>query len=177
VGKVVTITDIAFSDNKIEVELDNGGKKDKKWYERIEVGMGSRTTPVSRDDAKKPPQGSKIILKFAQKVPADITPDQLRDLLNPVLDFNAQNFMKTGIASLPPEFQEAVKAKEARIGMDKNTVRMALGRQNHTTRDNDENGNPQETWIYQGRGTRATFIWFQNDVVVKIAHFSAPDPQ
>src|SRR5262245_7223476 len=38
VGKVVTVTDLAFDDNKIEVELDGGGKNKKSFWDRIQVG-------------------------------------------------------------------------------------------------------------------------------------------
>ncbi len=169
-GKVVTISSIDFADNKIEVELDGGGKNKKAWYDRIEVGVGSTTTPVNRKDETKA-KGSKIVLKFAGKVPPDISPEHLHELLGPALDFEKQHVMKTGIESLPQEFQEAVKAKEARIGMDKETVIMAIGRADKKAWDTNENGERQETWIYYGRGKRATFLWFQNEVVVKIEAF------
>jgi hypothetical protein len=169
-GKVVQITAIDFGDKQIEIELDGGGKNKKAWYDRIEVGMGSRTAPVTKDDQSKA-KGSKIVLKFASKVPEDITPEKLRELLSPALDFDTRNFMKSGIDSLPQEYQEAVREKEARIGMDKSTVIMALGRADKHTWDTNERGEKQETWIYYGRGKRATFLWFQNEVVVKIEAF------
>jgi len=171
-GKVVTITNIEFDDSKIEVELDGGGKNKRAWYEKIEVGVGGsgRTTPVNKDNEKA--KGAKIVLKFAKKVPADLTPEQLRQLLDPVLDFNKQSLPKTGIAALPPEYQEAVKAREARIGMDANTVIMAMGRPDDRSKEtNAETGKLQDTWIYRGRGTRTTFVWFQDDVVIKIAQY------
>src|SRR5262245_17040497 len=90
-GRVVTITAIAFADDKIELELDGGGKNKKAWYDRIEVGMGSKTTPVSKGDESKA-KGSKIVLKFASKVPPDITPELLHELLTPALDFEKRNF-------------------------------------------------------------------------------------
>ncbi len=171
-GRIVTITAIDFADNKIEIELDGGGKNKKAWYDRIEVGMGGsgRTTPVTRDETVKA-KGSKIVLRFSKKVPENITPALLHELLSPALDFEKHNFLKTGIDSLPPEYQEAVKVKEARIGMDKSTVIMAMGRADKRARDKSEAGTPQETWIYYGRGKKATFIWFQDDVVVKIEAF------
>jgi hypothetical protein len=170
-GKVVAITTISFGDDQLEIELDGGGKNKKSIWERIQVGVGSgpNTTPVNgRDDDTAKAKGSKIILKFSKKVPADLTPDQLKELLNPVLDFNKSNFMRTGIASLPPEFQEAVKAKEARIGMDRSTVILALGRPNkryYATKDSPE------TWLYDLRGLRALFVTFEDDVVVEIKQY------
>jgi hypothetical protein len=168
-GKVVTVTQISFDDNKIEVELDGGGKNKKSFFDRLEVGMGSQTTPVSRDDPRKA-KGSKVVLKFAGKVPTDLTPDKLKELLSPVLDFNKRNFLKTGLESLPPEFQEAVKAKEAMIGMDRNTVVMAMGRPSNKVREKKD-GVETEDWIYVLRGLRTVFITFERDVVVSIRQF------
>src|SRR3972149_4225702 len=45
VDQVVTISEIVFDDNKLEIELDGGGKNKKGFWDRIEVGvgMGDRT--------------------------------------------------------------------------------------------------------------------------------------
>lgn len=168
-GKVVTVTEISFDDNKIQIELDGGGKNKKGFLDRIEVGVGSQTTPVTRDDVRKA-KGSKIVLRFAKKVPADLTPDQLKQMLDPILDFNKHNFLKTGIDALPPEFQEAVKVKEARIGMDRSTVIMALGRPDKKVREKVD-GIDTEDWIYFQRGLRAQFITFEKDVVMRIRQY------
>src|SRR5438309_10859860 len=42
-GKVVTVTDIDFSDDKIQIELDGGGKNKKSFTDRIQIGIGSGT--------------------------------------------------------------------------------------------------------------------------------------
>src|SRR5438552_12796390 len=38
-GKVVTVTDISFDDDKVEIELDGGGKNKKSFLDRIQVGV------------------------------------------------------------------------------------------------------------------------------------------
>jgi len=169
VGKVVTVTEISFGDKQIEIELDGGGKNKKGFLDRLEVGIGTQTRPVSNDDPKKA-KGSKVVLRFADKIPPDLTPDQLKQLLSPVLDFEKRNFLKTGIDALPPEFQEAVKIKEARIGMDRSTVIMALGRPDKKVREKVD-GIESEDWIYFQRGLRAQFVTFENDVVVRIRQY------
>src|SRR5262249_44867152 len=89
-GKVVTVTNLEFSDDKVELELDGGGKNKKSIFDRIQVGVGvgNQTTPVGRDDKTAKAKGSKIIVRFAKKVPADLKPDQLKEILIPILDFN-----------------------------------------------------------------------------------------
>jgi hypothetical protein len=169
-GQVVTVTDLTIDDNKIIVELDGGGKNKKSVFDRIQVGIGSdpNTVPV-RDDKTAKAKGSKVVLHFAKKVPPDLKPDQLRQLLDPVLDFNKHNFMKTGIDALPVEFQEAVKAKEAKIGMDRSTVIMALGRPDKKFRDPANAA--YEEWLYYLRGLRALFVTFENNVVVRVRQY------
>ncbi len=167
-GKVVTVTDVSFDDNKIVIELDGGGKNKKSIFDRIQVGVGtdSSTVPVQRDDKTAKAKGSKIVLRFAKKVPPDLKPEQLRQLLDPVLDFNKHSFTKTGIDALPPEFQEAVKAKEARIGMDRSTVIMALGRPDKKFYENGS-----EQWMYAQRGLRRLFVTFENNIVVQVKQY------
>ena len=171
-GKVVTVTDISFDDNKIDIELDGGGKNKKSFVDRIQVGVGvgNTTTPVGKNDKTAKAKGSKIIVRFPKKVPDDLKPDQLKEILSTLLDFNKHNFMKTGIDALPPEFQEAVKSKEARIGMDRSTVIMALGRPDNKFRET-KNGVYSEQWLYNLRGLRALFVTFEDNVVVEIKQY------
>jgi len=171
-GKVVTVTEIAFADDKIEIELDGGGKNKKSFLDRIQVGVGvgNKTAPVGRDDKTQKAKGSKIVLRFEKKVPPDMKPELLKELLNPILDFEKHNFLKTGIDALPPEFQEAVKAKEAKIGMDRSTVIMALGRPDKKVREKLD-GVDTEDWIYFERGLRVQFVTFENNVVVRIRQY------
>jgi hypothetical protein len=171
-GKVVTVTDISFDDDKIELELDGGGKNKKSFLDRVQVGVGvgGTTTPVGRDDKTAKAKGSKVVIRFVKKVPTDLTPDLLKEILVPLLDFNKRSFMKTGIDALPPEFQEAVKAKEARIGMDRSTVIMALGRPDNKFRET-KNGVYTEQWLYYQRGLRALFVTFEDNVVVEIKQY------
>src|ERR1041385_6510751 len=168
-GKVVTVTDISFGDDKIELELDGGGKNKRSFLDHVQVGMGGVGGPVREDPAKKA-KGSKIVLRFTKKVPPDLKPETLKELLLPFLDYNKQSFLKTGLEGLPPEFQEAVKSKEAKIGMDRNTVIMALGRPDKKVREKKD-GVDVEDWIYFQRGLRAKFVTFENNVVVRIAEY------
>ena len=78
--------------------------------------------------------------------------------------------MDTGIDSLPEEMQEAVLAKEARIGMDKSTVLMALGRPDKKVYETVD-GIQREDWIYFNRGLKADFITFEDGIVMRIKRY------
>jgi hypothetical protein len=167
-GKVVRITAIDFSDKAIEFEIDGGGAKKGGILSKIQVGIGNNQ---SQPKETPEPKGSKVTLLFPGKVPRDLTAEQAKILLSQVLDFSKQSLVRTGIEALPPEFQEAVKAKEARIGMDSNTVLLAMGQPNERHRERNSQGVEQEDWIYRGRGRRTTFVTFEKDVVVEVRQY------
>ena len=168
-GKVVSITAIEFGDKSLEFELNGGGTKKKGILSRIQLGVGGASTQQPQTQPEAQAIGSKITLKFSGKVPPSLTVEQLKDLLNPVLDFTKQSTAKASVDALPPEFRDAVAAKEARVGMDSNTVMLALGLPNRRIRDKNEKGVEQETWVYIGRGNRQTHVTFEQDVVVSTA--------
>ena len=114
--------------------------------------------------------GSKVSLMFSNKVPSSLTFDQLQELLGPVLDFTKKTIVSTNIESLPPEFKEAVLAKEAVIGMDQDTVLLAMGIPDRKTLEK-VNGIEQEEWQYNGRGVKKTFVTFENNLVVKVTEY------
>jgi hypothetical protein len=178
-GKVVTVTNIELGDRSISIELNGGGKNKPSFFERIQIGVGGvgtgpNTNPQPRPDDPAKVTGSKVTLKFAQKVPSELTPDQLKELLDPVLDFEKSNFLRTGINALPPEFQEAVKLKEARIGMDRSTVILAMDRPHERHRDPKLN---EEYWLYRGRGLRVTEVTFDaaEGIVIRIVEHGPPE--
>ena len=169
VGEVVTITGIEFSDDKIEVELNDGGTRSRGILDRITFGTGNSTRRITDEDTR-PATGSKIVLRFDDKVPSELDSDVLKVFLAPVLDFNKQNFMDSGIESLPTEFQEAVRAKEVIIGMDQSTVIMSKGRPNRRIRESVDDI-PREDWIYYENGVARHFVTFERGVVIKVVQY------
>jgi hypothetical protein len=171
VGEVVTITAISFSDDSVEVELNDGGTRDRgSILDRITISGGTPSRNISNRSDGRPATGSTIVLGFEDRVPADLTSERLKVYLSPVLDFNKQNFMDSGIESLPLEFQDAVRAGEVRIGMDRSTVFMALDRPHDRIRERVD-GVDQETWIYRENGLAHAFIKFEDGIVVETKRY------
>jgi hypothetical protein len=172
-GKIVTITDIEVSDKQIEFEIDHGGtKKKKSFLSNIQIGMGGASSSSNQQKPEPKIVGSKITLKFAAKIAPDLSVEALRDLLNPVMDFAKQSNLRAGIEALPPEFQDAVAAKEARVGMDANIVMLSMGPPNRRIRSKNDKGVEQEDWVYEPRsGNRKTFVTFEKDVVVEVRSY------
>jgi len=170
-GRVVRITHIEFNDKSIEFELDGGGTKKKGILSNVQISVGGASNTKDQGKESAPAKGSKITLTFATKLPQNLKADDLKNLLNPILDFSKQSLARGTVDALPEEFQEAVKVKEARIGMDSNTVLLALGQPNKRVREKNSEGVEQEDWIYNGRGLRQTFVTFEKDVVVSVKQY------
>jgi len=167
-GRIVKITDFEFNSNSIDIELDGGGKAKKNLGSHVQVSVGGAVPQVQQPTNAPAPKirGSKISLVFQKKVPENLTADDLKLLLAPILDFSKRTTGSGSIEALPPEFKEAVLAKEARIGMDEDTVLLAMGRPDSKSFQK-VNGVEQEDWIYR-QGIKRTFVTFESSVVVKV---------
>jgi hypothetical protein len=169
-GRVVRVTNVEFGSKNIDVELDHGGKEKKHLSDHLQVSVGGASSPGPQQSSAPKVNGSKISLTFSNKVPTNLTFDQLQQLLVPVLDFTKKTIVSTNIESLPPEFKEAVLAKEAVIGMDQDTVLLAMGVPDRKTLEK-VNGVEQEEWQYNGRGVKKTFVTFENNIVVGVREY------
>jgi len=169
-GRIVRLTKIEFDSKSVAIELDGGGKEKKGLGGHVQVSAGGVSSPSPQTSTVSKARGSKITISFASKVPSGLTSDQLKLILGPILDFTKQTLASSSIETLPPEFQEAVKAKEARIGMDEETVLLAMGRPNRRTSEKVD-GVMQEKWQYDIVGNRRTFVTFEKSIVVKITEY------
>ena len=169
-GTVVQITQIQFKDKEIIFEINGGGKSKTKWYEHIQVGMGTQTTPINDPNAKVSAEtGSSITLVFASKLP-DLTPDEVKDFLSPVLDLDAKIPTLGPAEAVPPEFQKAIEEKRAVAGMSQDMVRSAMGAPGRTIRE-ERDGVEQEDWVYEAPPTKVIFVTFEGDKVVDVQEY------
>ena len=85
-AKVVSITAIEFNDKSIEFEIDHGGTKKKNILSNIQVNVGGAS---SSDQKKETPEakGSRITLLFPRQGASGYDARNLKNLLEPVLDF------------------------------------------------------------------------------------------
>lgn len=167
VGDLVQVTKVGIEKDHILFEINGGFKGGRKWYERVEVGMGtgSRTTPIGRSHSNAP-GGTSIALLFHQPLPS-LTPEEVKKMLALVLDFERRSAAQNYVESLPPPIQAAVKEKRAIEGMDRDMVLLALGkpvRKVRETRDGEE----LEDWIYGRPPGRIVFVTFKGDKVIRV---------
>jgi len=165
VGDRVQVTNIAFHDKSVYVEINGGPKKKTKWYNHISIGGAGGATPIS--DNPGAATGSAVTLQFAKYVP-EMTGEELEKLLSPVLDFTVKSASQVYIDTMPPKIKEAMKKHEVLVGMNKDMVVMAKDRPEQKVRDKDANGKDYEEWIYGAPPKDVTFVRFRGDEVVRV---------
>jgi len=179
-GDLVQITKVTLEHDRIQLEINGGIKSGRKWYDRIEVGMGSSTGPIGQSGT--PTAGTYIAILFHKPLP-DMKSVDVKKILAPIFDFEKHSATELYAEHLPPEVQQAIKDKRAREGMDREQVLLAMGRPVNKTRETKE-GLELEDWVYGKPPGRITFVTFSGNKVVKVkesyaglgAEASAPLP-
>jgi len=161
IDDLVQITHVDIEDNRVTFAIKPGGK----WYQHVEVGMGSGTQPVNQDPKRA--LGTTITVVWGERIPPDIQVSDVKKILKPVLDFEMRSASEDYFSSLPPEIQEAIKAKRAAIGMTRDQVRMAMGMPRDKLRETKD-GLDTEDWIYGLPPGKITFVTFANSKVIQV---------
>lgn len=178
-GQIVQITDLRIKKNHILFEINGGGKKKTKWYQRIRVTaggpLGGTNVPTGGAGGRSPDDdpsqlglGSWVRLQFPRKIP-DLTPDELKQLMQGMFEFGLRSATLPWIETIPEEFREAIKEKRAMVGMNREMVLAALGRPLQKVRET-KNGEETEDWIY-GNPPLVTFVTFVGDEVVSVKDY------
>ncbi len=166
-GDPAHISLVQIKNDHIHFEINGGPTRHKKWYERIEVS-GANGTPVTggADEPQANPHGSCLDIYFGNYVP-EMTTQQLRALLFPVLDFNARNKEQAYLDTVPPKVKVAIQAHHVLVGMNSEMVLHARGKPPRKVRERD--GETQyEEWIYGEPPADVDFVRIVGDEVVRV---------
>jgi len=178
-GDRVQITKLDFQAHQIIVDLNGGGRGKKRLRDRIHFEMGgipTMTSTTTQQEETGPPglqpgMGSTLYLEFGKTVP-DLSPQELKDLLSPFLDFAKQRSASTQwIDTLPPELKKAIQDRRPVVGMDREEVVAAIGKPDHKIRERDNEGNDIEDWIYGQPPSKTVFVRFNGDHVTNIRQY------
>ncbi len=164
-GDRLVISDIKIESEKVVLEFNGGPDHKHKYLRHIQIGAGMGTSPVVQDNGQDP-VGSRLTLVFDKYVP-DISPDQLRGLIQPVMDFNVKTPLEAYVDTLPPKLKEAILNHHVLVGMDRKMVIYALGQPHDKVREQD-NGVPFEEWIYGEAPQTTQFVRFEGIRVVRV---------
>jgi hypothetical protein len=163
-GDQVQITKISLEGDRIVLELNGGLKSGHKWYDNVQIGMGGMGPVNNRNRTAS--LGTVIEVDF-HKPMENLTADDVKKILSPLLDFDKRTVTKVYTETLPPAMQSAIKQKRAIEGMNREQVTMALGHPDHKYRET-KNGVDTEDWIYGAAPGKITFVTFAGSKVVKV---------
>jgi len=168
-GDRCVITDVQIKDNLINVELNGGSKKHQKWYQHIEVisNVGATPIPGGPSPQSLDAHGTTITLEFDKYIP-ELTGDQVREMLAPVIDFKALTPAEAYEKTLSPKLKEAIKDHKVLVGMDKEMVMFSKGRPPRKIRDKDSQGQDYEEWIYGNPPEQVEFVRFNGNEVARL---------
>jgi hypothetical protein len=178
-GDNVQITRLEFRGHQIIVDVNGGGRGKRHWRDHIQIGMGGAGYPPMQTSSTQdqgppgvqPGMGSTIFLEFNKPLP-DLTPDELKQLLSPFLNFAKERSAAVQwFDTLPPEMKKAIQERKPVVGMDREELIAAIGKPDHKVRERDSDGNDIEDWIYGQPPSKTVFIRFQGDRVTSIKQF------
>jgi len=166
-GDPAHISFVQIKGDHIHFEINGGPLHRKKWYQRIEVAGANGPAMTGPDNTPtNNPHGSFVDLYFAKYVP-EMTPAQLRQLLYPVLDFNARNKEQAYLDTVPPKVKEAILAHHVLVGMNSEMVLHAKGKPPKKVRERDGETEYEE-WIYGEPPADVDFVRLVGDEVVRV---------
>jgi hypothetical protein len=177
-GDRVQITKLEFHDKQLVVDLNGGGRGKKRLRDRIHLDMGgiptARTTSTQQDQGPpglQPGMGSTLFLEFAKTLP-DLSPDDLKKILSPFMDFSRQRSASVQwFETLPIAMRKAIQDRVAVVGMDREEVVAAIGKPEHKVRERDQEGNDIEDWIYGQPPSKTVFVRFTGQQVTSVKQF------
>jgi hypothetical protein len=178
-GDSVQITKLEFREHSIVVDLNGGGRGKRRWRDHLQIGLGggmppmqtTTTTQQGGPPGLQPGMGSTIFLEFTKVVP-DLSPEDLKKLLAPFLDFSKQRSAAVQwFDTLPPEMKKAIQDRRPAMGMDREEVVAAIGKPDHKVRERDTDGVDIEDWIYGQPPSKTVFVRFSGDHVTSIKQF------
>jgi hypothetical protein len=171
VGDTVQVTSIDFREKEIIIEINGGGKKHFNLREHLQVGIGGTTAPGTGQSGPQKAPGGVLVLDYGRTVPDMSADDLMTDLQNFLSFSKEQSAAVNWVDTLPAIFKDAIKDREAVVGMDHEMVLAALGRPDHKVRERDPDGTETEDWIYGNPPARTTFVTFTGDKVVRVKEF------
>ncbi|MBZ5720028.1 MAG: hypothetical protein LAO03_06575 [Acidobacteriia bacterium] len=165
-GDQARITNIEIKSDHIHFEINGGPIKKAKWYQRIQISGSGGSTPITPSDSSANPRGSYVDLAFDRYVP-ELTPQQLKDQLRPVFDFDSKSPLDAYLETVPPKIKEAIKAHQVLVGMNRDMVIYAKGRA--PKKDREKDGDVEyEEWIYGDPPQDVEFVRFVGDEVIRV---------
>ncbi|GEM_PF-1429233 len=175
-GQRTQITKVEFQKTSIVLEMNGGIKRQRHFTIEtagpITGGVQQEQEQIDPEEAQAARIGCYIFLDFGRPIP-DLTVEDVKQMLGPVLDFDQRSAVVLASDAWPPEILEAVKKRTIIAGMTKDQVLASKGRP-PDNRIREKKGHvDQETWVYGTAPQKILLIVFEQDEVVE-AHEYIP---
>jgi hypothetical protein len=164
-GDMIQLTHVSLDEDKIVLEINGGLKSGKHWYDHVQIGMGTQTSPVSNGNMN-PTTGTNLELLFHKPL-ANLTSAEVKKILSPLFDFEKRSATQLYAESLPPAVQKAIAEKRVLEGMDREQVLLAMGHPTHKSRETKD-GMEIEDWVFGTPPGKITFVTFNGSKVIKV---------
>jgi hypothetical protein len=164
-GDLVQLTKVSLEDDKIVLEINGGLKSGKHWYDRVQIGMGQQTSPVSNGEIR-PTTGTNLEILFHKPL-TNLKSADVKKILLPIFDFEKRSATEVYADSLPAPIKKAIAEKRVMEGMDREQVLLAAGRPVHKSRETVE-GLEVEDWVYGTPPGKIVFVTFNGNKVIKV---------
>jgi len=161
------ISFVQIKGDHIHFDINGGPVHRNKWYNHIEIaGTGGTPVPITQNDSPPNPHGTYLDIYFDKYVP-EMSAQQLRDVLYPVLDFTARNKEEAYLDTVPAKVKDAIQAHHVLVGMNTEMVLHARGKAPKKVRERDGETEYEE-WIYGEPPQDVDFVRIVGDEVVRV---------
>ncbi len=177
-GQRVVITNIRIGRSKIVLDFDGGPDPKHRFLRHVQIGVGPQMGDPDIDpslaSSNGEPVGSRLTLTFAGSVP-ELTPDQVRALLAPLLSFDVKSPVQAFTDTLPKPLKDAILSHKVLVGMSTDMVLFAKGQPSSKIREMDGQM-PFEEWIYGKPPEDVDFVRINGNRVIRVEIAKAGQP-
>ncbi len=167
-GGRVVITDIKIDHNKLVLDLNDGPDAKHRFLRHISIGAGDPgyggDTPVVADTGT--PGGARVTLAFKDRIP-DLTGDQVKKLLAPLISFDVKTPVQAYTDTLPKPLKEAILEHQVLVGMNIDMVLFAKGQPEEKYHEMDGQM-PVDIWIFGKPPDDVTFVRINGNRVIRV---------
>jgi hypothetical protein len=172
-GDRLEISALKFESDRIVIDFNGGPYAKHRFLSHVSVNN------IQLAPQAPPAVGCRISLIFEGGLP-QVTGDQVKALLDPVVDFKAHTAAEAYANTLTPKVRQAIKDHQILVGMDRRMVLAAVGEPHDKHREHvaaENEASPiYEEWIYGLPPADTQFVRFRDGQVVRleIAAIGAP---
>lgn len=172
-GGRVVITDIKIDHNKLVFDLNDGPDARHRFLRHISLGGDpDYDTPVVADTGT--PGGARVTLTFKNHIP-DLTGDQVKALLAPLISFDVKTPVQAYTDTLPKPLKQAILDHQVLVGMNTDMVLFAKGQPVEKYHEMDGQM-PVDIWIYGKPPDDVTFVRINGNRVIRVELAKAGQP-